>query len=546
MKKMDKRKRESKDLVSRRSFITGAGSALATAVVAVAGIPDSAASGENENRVPSKWEYDADVVIVGYGGAGSVAAITAHDAGAKVLILEKAPFRGGGNTSISAGQFCSPANPSDAAKYLEATCAGRTPDDVIESWAEEVCKNKEWWGRMGIKYVVPKKVRTEYMQLPGAEAMACCTTVGMGRALFKALDRHREERGIKVLFNSPGKDLIKDCVTGEILGVYTERKGRRIAVKARKGVVLTTGGMEFNEKMKNEFLQCYPMKFYGWQYNTGDGVRMAQKVGADLWHMDTVCGGNCSWFDDPEYDFGIATDVKSNNFIWVDRIGRRYCDETVQFNPHGGWRLHAGYDFGEVGFSRIPSHIVFDETAQSAGSLGGLLGGISLAHGGMKVGRLILPRELGGYEGWSLDNKPEIERGWVKRGETIEELAISIGGAMDAVLLRKSIETYNSYCASGNDPDYARDPKKLAPIKKPPYYSIPLYPGLVCTGGGPRRNAHGQVMAVDGNPIPRLYSAGSCGSVYGHTYGVTGGNLGELAAFGRISGRNVAGLASWD
>ena len=130
--------------------------------------------------------------------------------------------------------------------------------------------------------------------------------------------------------------------------------------------------------------------------------------------------------------------------------------------------------------------------------------------------------------------------------KTIEELAAAIGVAMDPALLKKSIETYNSYCASGKDPDFGRDPKKLAPIKTPPFYSLPLYPGLVCTGGGPRRNANGQAVDVDGKPIPRLYSAGNCGSVYGHTYGVTGGNLGEMAAFGRISGRNAAALKSWE
>ena len=76
--------------------------------------------------------------------------------------------------------------------------------------------------------------------------------------------------------------------------------------------------------------------------------------------------------------------------------------------------------------------------------------------------------------------------------------------------------------------------------------SIILYPGLVSTGGGPRRNAEGQVVGVGGNPIPRLYSAGSCGLVYGHTYSVTGDILGELAAFGRISGRNASRLESWE
>jgi succinate dehydrogenase/fumarate reductase flavoprotein subunit len=544
--KMKEQKEEKIGGVSRRVFITGAGSAVVGAAVAV-GIPSPVASKDKEYWLPEKWDYEADVVVVGYGGAGVVAAITANDTGAKVLILEKAPFRGGGNTSISAGMFCSPTNRSDAVKYLNAASAGRTPLDVIEAWAEEVCKNKDWWDQMGIKYVAPRWGRTtEYMQLPGADAMTTCTTVGSGQALFEALDRHRKERGIEVLFDSRGKDLIQDGITKEILGIYAEKQGKKIAVKAKKGVVLCTGGMEFNEEMKNEFLQCYPMKFYGWRFNTGDGIKMAQKVGADLWHMDTVCGGNNSWFNDPEYDFGIACDVKSNNYIWVDSIGRRYCDETIQFNPHGGWRLHAQYDFETVGFSRIPSYIIFDETAQSAGSLGGMVGGISIEHGGMKVGRLILPQELGGYEGWSLDNKPEIEKGWVKKGDTIEELAAEINGAMDPALLKKSIETYNSYCASGNDPDFGREPKKLASIETPPYYSIPLYPGLVSTGGGPRRNANGQVVDINGNPIRRLYSAGSCGSVYGHTYSVTGGNLAELAAFGRISGRNAAALTSWE
>jgi succinate dehydrogenase/fumarate reductase flavoprotein subunit len=542
---MGERRGGKKDGISRRGFITGAGSAVVTAAVAT-GFPYPASSKEKDHWMPDKWDYEADVVVVGYGGAGVVAAITAHDAGSKVLILEKAPFRGGGNTSISAGMFCSPTNASGAAKYLNAASAGRTPPDVIEAWAEEICKNRDWWDQMGIEYMAPRAGRTEYMQLPGADAMTCCTTVGSGPALFEALDRHRKERGIEVLFDSPGKDLIQDSITKEILGIYTEKQGKKIAVKAKKGIVLCTGGMEFNEEMKNEFLQCYPMKFYGWGYNTGDGIKMAQKVGADLWHMDTVCGGNNSWFDDPEYDFGIATDVKGNNYIWVDSIGRRYCDETTQFNPHGGWRLHAQYDFDTVGYSRIPSHIILDETAQSAGSLGGMLGGVSIKHGGMQVGRLVLPKELGGYEGWSSDNKPEIERGWVKKGDTIEELAAEISEAMDPALLKQNVEAYNSYCASGNDPDFGRNSRTLAPIVTPPYYSIPLYPGLVCTGGGPRRNGNGQVVDISGNPIGRLYSAGSCGSVYGHTYSVTGGNLGELAAFGRISGRNAAALKSWE
>jgi predicted oxidoreductase len=152
---------------------------------------------------------------------------------------------------------------------------------------------------------------------------------------------------------------------------------------------------------------------------------------------------------------------------------------------------------------------------------------------------------LGGYEGWSEDNIKELERGWIKKEDTIEALAASIGGEMDPALLKTTIETYNSYCAKGKDLEFGRSPEKLLPVETPPYYAVPLYPGLVCTCGGPRRSAKAEVLDPYGNPIPRLFSAGNCGSIYGRTYSVGGGNLGELCAFGRIAGRNVAALQSW-
>jgi succinate dehydrogenase/fumarate reductase flavoprotein subunit len=509
--------------------------------------------------LPENWNREADVVVVGYGGAGAVTAITAFDAGAKVIILEKSPSiaslnignsktgfttnisGGGGNTHIAVGDAVSPTNAADAAKYLYSACGGQTPMDVCLAWAEEVCKNAAWFEKMGINGAFRQNRPTEYPFLPGASAMTVFGIMGWGPKFFARLDKHVQERGIEVLFSTPGKELIQDYETREIVGVKAENQGKTLYIKASRGVVLCTGGFEFNEEMKNRFLKCWPMKFYGWGYNTGDGIKMAQKVGADLWHMDVLAGGNCSWFNDPQYDFGMSTRTRTANYIWVNKFGKRYCNEPAAWNPHGGWVIHLERNDKYPGFSRIPSYIVFDETARLAGSIGA----DEAVKGGMPVGRILLPKELGGFEGWSQDNINEIERGWIKKGDTVEDLAASIGGEMDAVALKATIETYNGFCTARNDREFGRDPEKLLPVAKPPYYAVPLYPGLVSTCGGPVRSVRAEVLDPDGNPIPRLYSAGSCGSVYGGTYSVTGGNLGELSAFGRIAGRNVAALSEW-
>lgn len=514
----------------------------------------------NKTGLPEYWDKTADVVIVGYGGAGAIAAITAADAGAGVIVLEKSPALasfskltgvtgpvieisgGGGDTHISTGTIVAPTNAADAATYLFTASGGLTPKDVCTAWAEEVCKNEAWFKEMGINGSTRKGWRTEYPNLLGASAMNQFMVSGGGPEFFARLDKHVQDRGIEVIFATPGKELIRNFATGDIVGVTAEHQGKIMTIKARKGVVLCTGGFAFNEDMKNRFLKIWPMKFYGWQYNTGDGIRMAQKVGADLWNMDVVCGGNCAWFDDPEYNFGFSVRTRTGNYIWVNKFGSRFCNESRAGNPHGGWVIHMEINDKNVGFSRVPSYLIFDETARLAGPVGV----DDALKGGLPMGHILLPRELGGFEGWSQDNLKEIERGWIKKGDTIEALAAKIGPEMDAVRLKATIDTFNSYCAAGSDAEFGRNPQRMRPINNPPYYAVPLYPGLVTTCGGPMRSAKAEVLDPERKPIPRLYAAGSCGSIYGRTYSVTGGNLGDVCAFGRIAGRNVAALDPWD
>lgn len=567
----DKKKGSINRLVSRRDFLTTGKSAMAASMVGACTIRSTAVAqssraagatetttgiGRTDPWLPAKWDYEADVVVVGYGGAGACAAITAHDAGAKVIIMEKAPYRGGGNTGMCLGQWVCPTNVQHAIEYLKAGSEDYTPLEVIQAWAEEVCKNRAFYDSLGVKYSEAKNI-AGYPKLPYFSSMVLYQTEGQGAGLFAQLNKHVHDRKIQILFGTPGKELIQDPATKEILGVYgqevsgtwgKEEQGRIVAVKAKRGVVLTTGGFEHNEEMKRQFHKAYPTAFYGWRYNTGDGIKMAQKVGADLWHMNLMCGASNALFRDidPNYGFQIQIHPKTDNYLYVDNLGRRFMNEKspLSSNPHTGFWQFFGWDEEAVGYTRTPYWLVFDSVGFKAGPLGFVKGSKGLR------GLYIIPEDLGGFEGWSNNNIQELNRGWIRSGNSIEELAMNIeknefGKRMDAGNLAASINRYNELCSKKNDDDFDRPVSSMLPVDAPPYYAFAKVPGGVCTHGGPRRSARAEVLNPELVPIPRLFSAGELGSIYGRTYSVTGGNVGEASAFGRIAGRNAAAMKPW-
>jgi succinate dehydrogenase/fumarate reductase flavoprotein subunit len=175
-------------------------------------------------------------------------------------------------------------------------------------------------------------------------------------------------------------------------------------------------------------------------------------------------------------------------------------------------------------YPRWPSHTVFDETTRASGP-------ITTNEGWTRYSYL-----------WSNDNLAEIEKGWIKKADTIKELAGQIG--VDPGKLEETIATYNRYCADKCDPDFERPAETLQPIETPPFYAIATYPALLNTQGGPKHNMHAQVVDVYGQPIKRLYKAGEIGSMFG-TFYPGAGNLSECMAFGRIAGRNAAQEKDW-
>jgi succinate dehydrogenase/fumarate reductase flavoprotein subunit len=489
--------------------------------------------------MPAAPQLVADVVVIGLGAAGATAAMVAHDLGAQVLVIDKAPQSlRGGNSRVS-GQIVFWPNDVDKAMAYFRAMAGDYMDGVSDAmvrvWAEEMHANRAWLEGLGLD--VARVSSVEYPELPGADCVEVLLhgagPYGQARLWDQVIAPAYDARGITTLFDTAATSLVREG--DAIVGVLVERAGERIRIDARRAVVLACGGFQNDQSMVRRFLTdlacCYPL---GTPYNTGDGIRMAMAVGADLWHMNNIAGPMLA-FKAPEHPvcarLGAA---KADSYLYVGRDGTRFIGEAANFKVEGG-RQHSPIKHGKVLRNGryvqypcpLPIHMVFDETVRRAG-------GICGAAAGFTFGWDVIHGNL--YQ-WSADNRREIERGWIRRADTIAELAGRVG--LDPAVLEATVQRYNAACDAGLDAEWDRNPATLSPLRTPPYYAIELVPASLNTQGGPVRNERAQVVDVFGQPIPRLYSAGELGSIYAYRY-QAGGNLGECFAFGRIAGRNAA------
>ncbi|MDP2952957.1 MAG: FAD-dependent oxidoreductase, partial [Chloroflexota bacterium] len=215
---------------------------------------------EPKALLPERWDREADVVVVGYGAAGATTAITAHDAGAQVLILEKAPLgEEGGNSRVAGQGWFNPAPVDKAITYFNALCGAYTvPEDMVRVWAEEMAQNSEWVRSLGgnpVEYRTGPK-GAEFPELPGADSVHFYHLDGkLGyERLWRLLKASVDNRHIEVLYGTPGQELVQDRLAEEIVGVRAERGGNPFYVRAKRAVVLTCGGFENNQEMVRNFL----------------------------------------------------------------------------------------------------------------------------------------------------------------------------------------------------------------------------------------------------------------------------------------------------
>lgn len=462
------------------------------------------------------WDDEADVVIVGYGGAGAAAAIAAHDAGASVIVLEK--NSGGGNTRLATNAFVCPIDNVAARQYLRVLSAGTVTDEIIDAFLEWSAKNTEFLRELGgeVQSVTPGPT---FAQLPGSEAILRFRVKGPagergGASLWNLLAKNIQRRQIRVFQESPAKKLLRSG--DEVVAVQAEREKNPFRVRARKGVILATGGFEFNEAMKKEHLLGYPIYAYGHTGNQGDGIKLAQDLGAELWHMKSVAAPMGYKF--PEYEAAFTMQMPAYGYIIVDQHGRRFCNETG-LEHYSMWMEVTRFDKETFGFSRIPSYVIFDDRTRFAGPI------TQLGHGANRS------------VAWSADNSEEIKHGWIKTGPNAEMLVHELG-MIPPNRLAQTLSAYQGFCKQGDDSEFNRSKETLVEFHGN-LYGVPLWPCLLNTQGGPKRNAKGQILNVWGEPIKRLYGAGELGSIWGFQY-QSGGNLCECLASGRMAGFNAA------
>jgi succinate dehydrogenase/fumarate reductase flavoprotein subunit len=356
--------------------------------------------------------------------------------------------------------------------------------------------------------------------------------------VFKTLEDNIATRGIDIWLDAPADGLITragdDEAVEEVTGVVVRRKDGIRRVRARRAVILACGGFEANEEMKRQYWQMTPVLAATTSSNTGDGIRMAQGLGAGLWHMWHYHGSY--GFQHPDYPYAIrmkrlpdwipgrdGTAVVQMTWIVVDQAGRRYMNEDPPYMQDTSHRPMELFDTVTQSFPRIPSWVILDEA-------------------GRRRYRVGAPtrNDPDAYYDWSDDNSREIESGLLKKADTVAGLAGQIG--IDPAILEATLARWNEMCAAKKDEDFGRPAGTIMKIQRPPFYAGEVWPVVSNTQGGPVHDARQRIVHVTGRPIPRLYAAGELGSGWGHLY-LSGGNLAECLITGRVAGRGAAAEA---
>jgi 3-oxosteroid 1-dehydrogenase len=525
---------------------------------------------------PDQFEtHFADVIVVGFGGAGGCAAIAAHDAGAEVILLEKQPAdRHYSNTRMSGGGYHSPRRDGDPAalkQYAKAMFSGENlpnmlegeqpdfSDSLAEAWAQMSPQNEDFMRGLDPLYKTVAISNAAFPEFPGAAqsgyAVVKSTYTGArdeatqfgitrdadktqkesGEAFHACLLTGVQSRAIRCVYKTRARRLLTNPA-GEVIGVQCDSDGKSVTYMARRGVVITSGGYEYNKRMRKAFLDgpgAEGWAFYGTTENTGDGIEMAMRVGAALTKVGKIAGRVICAI--PVRRHGLKIGLNTNgvgkpNELVVDNYGTRYASErriTKDPSRYIFYKEALMFDTINLSYPRIPSWMIFDETLRSSGP--------------------VVRVAAAAYNNvdWGWDNLNALKNGWILSAPTLEELGEKIRAHPDNCArmqpdkLAATVAQFNQYCADGQDPDFAREPETLGPVSNPPFYAIPLYPGGPNTKGGLRANAQRQVLDWDDAPIPRLYTAGEISSAFQFVY-QGGGNLAECIAFGRLAGRNAA------
>lgn len=462
-----------------------------------------------------------DIIVIGAGGAGLPAAVTAAEAGAKVLLFEKMSSPGG-SALYAEGMFAvdSPIQRKDnvgitkdeAFKLHMKYSHWRADPYLVRAIINKSGKTIQWLMDLGVEFddhpqaMYPGALRTWH------------TIKGFGAGLINPLFTRAKELGVNIYFNTPAKKLI--AKKGRITGVIAEDMDKNVIKAEAKAVIIATGGFANNREMLEKYTNVGPNVIpIGNKGKNGDGIKMSWEAGADSEGIDVVQRGMPTVRN--EIGFTLLCSLVIQPYLWVNTKGERFYDESEFDFPHIG--NATANQPGELMF------VVFDENTKKYMMEQGIDIGVGIhVPVATKLTKLdeLLARGIKKGEAWS--------------DTTIEGLAKKMQIPVNTFV--DTVKKYNAFCDKGHDDQFAKNPKYLHPIKLPPYYAVRGVPTNTGTIGGIKINHNTEVLDKKGEPIAGLYATGNdAGGLYGDTYDAekAGLTLGFAVNSGIIAAENA-------
>ncbi|BCN62982.1 FAD-dependent oxidoreductase [Prescottella equi] len=470
------------------------------------------------------WDYEADVVIAGYGIAGVSAAVEAARAGAEVLVLERAGgwggaaslaggfiYMGGGTPLQKALGFED--TPENMKTFMMAALGPGADEAKITEYCEGSVDHYNWLVDCGVPfkesfYGQPgwETPFDDGLMYSGGENSAPFNTIatpaprghipqmadkkvgekGGGYMLMKPLVETAEKLGVQAQYDMRVQTLVTDA-TGRVVGVQAKQYGKDVVVRARKGVVLATGSFAYNKDMVEAFApRLIGRPGAAIEEHDGRSIRMAQALGADLAHMDAT---EVAFFGDPQMMVrGILVNGRGQRYVNEDTYPGRIGQLTLLQNDN-------------------QAYLIIDEDAYEEAKT--------------------TPSSTPFFR---------FQPKWV--AETVEELEAEMG--LPEGTLQATVEVYNKHAANGQDPVLGKKPEWVKPIGSP-IAALDLRNFTAgFTLGGLRTNTASEVLHVSGDPIPGLFAAGRCTAgvcAWGYASGTS---LGDGSFFGRRAGISAA------
>lgn len=475
---------------------------------------------------------DTEILVVGAGNAGLMAAARASSQGAKVLVIEK------GLSSMNEREWIGAVGTTAAkeagvevdknklvaelCRYASHRCderlvrlwvnhSGEAVDwyaDVVKQYNPDVKLHMEWdLGEGGHDtYYVPTTMHNFQDDLPEHDYSSATASYGLS-----SLTQCVKDNGGEIRYETALVKLDRE-ENSRVTGVIAKNdKGEYIRINASKGVVLCCGGYAYNKQMLatlNPDAYLSTVQADASALDTGDGIKAAMWVGAEkdpdgtamLFDRGTIAPDQVS---DGNWDKSGYFHLGSQPWLKVNLNGERFSNESVPYD----FILHAAF--------MEPGHLyntIYDsswvEQVKQFQQIG--CARIEPSKSGGKLQIFSWEAEKGLLEGME-------QAGFVQKADTLEELAEKLNMPVDTFVA--TVERYNELCAKGEDEDFGKDSYRLLPLNNPPYYGCRQGASLLCTLDGLRINTKMQVLDTEGQPIEGLYAAGDCsGGFFAHNY----------------------------